>query len=117
MVGLLGVADVAVAAFVPAELCPDLLVAAGRLTQAELLARDLGHRRLLWLPALCPTADRRSSSLPAGGEVFLHERGVLLACGGLASQGRHPVLTVEAVLDQDSGCGGTRPAPAGTHLV
>jgi hypothetical protein len=47
MVGLLLVAGVAVAAFVPAELCPDLLVAAGRLTQDELLARDLGHGRLL----------------------------------------------------------------------
>jgi hypothetical protein len=43
MVGLLLVAGVAVAAFVPAELCPDLLVAAGSLTQAGLLARDLDH--------------------------------------------------------------------------
>ena len=43
MVGLLLVAGVAVAAFVTAELCPDLLVAAGRLTQAGLLAPDLGH--------------------------------------------------------------------------
>jgi hypothetical protein len=43
MVGLLLMAGVAVAAFVTAELCPDLLVAAGRLTQAGLLARDLGH--------------------------------------------------------------------------
>jgi len=43
MVGLLLVAGVAVAAFVAAELRPDLLVAAGRLTQAGLLARDLGH--------------------------------------------------------------------------
>jgi len=43
MVGLLLVAGVAVAAFVPAELCPDLLAAAGSLTQAGLLARDLGH--------------------------------------------------------------------------
>ena len=57
MVGLLLVAGVAVAAFVPAELCPDLLVAAGGLTQAGLLARDLGHEasRL----AACPVADRR----------------------------------------------------------
>ena len=55
MVGLLLVAGVAVAAFVPAELCPDLLVAASR--QAGLLARDLGHEasRL----AACPVADRR----------------------------------------------------------
>jgi hypothetical protein len=57
MVGLLPVAGVAVAAFVPAELCPDLLVAAGGLTQAGLLARDLGHEasRL----AACPVPDRR----------------------------------------------------------
>ena len=57
MVELLLVAGVAVAAFVPAELCPDLLVAAGRLTQAGLLARDLGHEasRL----ADCPVPDRR----------------------------------------------------------
>jgi hypothetical protein len=57
MVGLLLVAGVAVAAFVPAELCPDLLVAAGRLTHAGLLARDLGHgaSRL----AACPLPDRR----------------------------------------------------------
>jgi hypothetical protein len=47
MVGPVLVAGVAVAAFVPAELCPDLLVAAGRLTQAERLAWDLGHGRLL----------------------------------------------------------------------
>ena len=57
MVGLLLVAGVAVAAFVPAELCPDLFVASGRLAQAGLLARDLGHEasRL----AACPVADRR----------------------------------------------------------
>jgi hypothetical protein len=57
MVRLLLVARVAVAAFVPAELCPDLFVASGRLTQAGLLARDLGHdaSRL----AACPVADRR----------------------------------------------------------
>jgi hypothetical protein len=57
MVGLLLVAGGAVAAFVPAELCPDLLVAAGRLTQAGLLARDLGHgpsRLAAW-----PVPDRR----------------------------------------------------------
>src|SRR5690348_9648716 len=36
-------ASAVVAAFVPAELCPDHFVAAGKLTQAELLARDLGH--------------------------------------------------------------------------
>jgi hypothetical protein len=57
MVELLLVAGVAVAAFVPAELCPDLLVAAGRLTHAGLLARDLGHgaSRL----AACTLPDRR----------------------------------------------------------
>jgi hypothetical protein len=57
MVGLLLVAGVAVAAFVPAELCPDLLVAASRLAQAGLLARDLGHEtsRL----AACPVPCRR----------------------------------------------------------
>jgi hypothetical protein len=57
MVGLLLVAGVAVAAFVPAELCPDHLVAAGRLTQAGLLARYLGHEtsRL----TACPVPDRR----------------------------------------------------------
>jgi hypothetical protein len=57
MVGLLLVAGAAVAAFVPAELCPDLLVAAGRLTHAGLLVRDLGHgaSRL----AACPLPDRR----------------------------------------------------------
>ncbi len=57
MVGLLLVAGVAVAAFVPAELCPDLFVASDRLTQAGLLARDLGHeasRLAAW-----PVADRR----------------------------------------------------------
>src|SRR5258708_15733152 len=40
-------ASIAVAAFVPAELRPDHFVAAGKLTQAELLARALGHGRLL----------------------------------------------------------------------
>src|SRR5690242_4787497 len=70
----------------------------------------------LSLLALRRTADERSSSLPAA-EVLLRERGVLLAGGGLASQSRHPVLTVEAVLDQHSGCCGARPAPAGTHVV
>src|SRR5690348_9731354 len=74
-------------------------------------------RRLVWLPARCRAAGERSSSLAAVAEVLLRERGVLLACGGLASQGRHPVLTVEAVLDQDSGCCGARPAPAATHVV
>ncbi|HCU92336.1 MAG TPA: hypothetical protein DHU96_06180 [Actinobacteria bacterium] len=47
MVGQWLVAGVAVAAFVPSELCPDHFVAAGTLTQAELPARDLGHGRLL----------------------------------------------------------------------
>jgi len=53
MVGLLPVAGAAVAAFVPAELGPDLLVAAGRLTHAGLPARDPGHRasRLAARPA------------------------------------------------------------------
>ncbi len=46
-------AGAAVAAFVPAELCPDHFVAAGKLTQAELLARDLGHGSLLL--AACPS--------------------------------------------------------------
>ena len=46
MVGLLLVAGLAVAAFVPAELGPDHFVAAGTLIQAELLARNLGHGRL-----------------------------------------------------------------------
>lgn len=46
-------ASVTVAAFVPAELRPDHLVAAGTLTQAELPARDLGHGRLLL--AACPS--------------------------------------------------------------
>jgi hypothetical protein len=57
MVGLLLVAGGAVAAFVPAELCPDLLVAAGRPTQAGLLVRDLDHgaaRLAAW-----PAPDRR----------------------------------------------------------
>jgi len=36
-------ANLAVAAFVPAELRPDHLAATGKLTQAELPARDLGH--------------------------------------------------------------------------
>ena len=45
-------AGVTVAAFVPAELRPDHLAAAGTLTQAELPARDLGHGSLLLLPAL-----------------------------------------------------------------
>jgi hypothetical protein len=56
MVGPLLVASGAVAAFVPTELCPDLLVAADRLAQAGLLARDLGHgaSRL----AACPVPDR-----------------------------------------------------------
>ena len=47
MVGQRLMASVAVAAFVPAELCPDHFVAAGKLTQAELLARNLDHGRLL----------------------------------------------------------------------
>jgi len=47
------VTGAAVAAFVPAELCPDHFVAAGKLTQAELLARDLGHGSLLL--AACPS--------------------------------------------------------------
>ena len=47
MVGQWLVAGVAVAAFVPSGLCPDHFVAAGKLTQAELLARDQGHGRLL----------------------------------------------------------------------
>ena len=57
MVGLLLVARVAVAPLVPAELWPDLLVAAGRHTQAGLLARYLGHEtsRL----TACPVPDRR----------------------------------------------------------
>src|SRR5690349_24713975 len=63
-------------------------------------------RRLVELPARCRTAGERSSSPAAVAEVLLRERGVLLACGGLASQGRHPVLTVKPVLDQDSGCRG-----------
>ena len=46
-------AGAAVAAFVPAELCPDHFMAAGKLTQAELPARDLGHGRLLL--AACPS--------------------------------------------------------------
>lgn len=49
MVGQRLMVSAAVATFVPAELCPDHFVAAGKLTQAELLARDLGHGRLLWL--------------------------------------------------------------------
>jgi hypothetical protein len=66
-------ASVAVAAFVPAELCPDHLVAAGTLTQAELPARDLGHGRLLL--AACPsphavtTPGRFSSLAELPGEV------------------------------------------------
>jgi len=57
MVGLLPVASAAVAAFVPAELRPDLLVAAGRLAPAGLVVRDLGHgvSRL----AACPVPGRR----------------------------------------------------------
>jgi hypothetical protein len=50
MVGQRLVTSLAVAAFIPAELCPDHLVAAGTLTPAGLLARDLGHERLLYLP-------------------------------------------------------------------
>jgi hypothetical protein len=53
MVGQRLVASVAVAAFVPAELCPDHFMAAGKLTQAELPARDLGHGRPLL--AACPS--------------------------------------------------------------
>src|SRR6266487_2606449 len=52
VVGQRLVAGVTVAAFVPAELRPDHLAAAGTLTQAELPARDLGHGSLLLLPAL-----------------------------------------------------------------
>jgi hypothetical protein len=55
MVGLRLVAGVAVAAFVPPELCPDLLVAAARLTQAGLLARDFSHRASF---TACPMPDR-----------------------------------------------------------
>jgi hypothetical protein len=57
MVELRLVAGAAVAAFVPPELCPDLLVAAARLTQAKLLARDVGHGASL--VAACPMPDRR----------------------------------------------------------
>jgi hypothetical protein len=57
MVELRLVAGAAVAAFVPPELCPDLLVAAARLTQAKLLARDFGHGASLL--AACPMPDRR----------------------------------------------------------
>ena len=57
MVRLLLVAGVAVAAFVPAELCPDLFVASGRLTQAGLLDRDLGHEASRF--TACRVADRR----------------------------------------------------------
>jgi len=53
VVGQRLMASAAVAAFVPAELCPDHFVAAGKLTQAELLTRDLGHGRLLL--AACPS--------------------------------------------------------------
>jgi hypothetical protein len=56
MVGLLLVAGVAVAALVPAELCPDLLVAAGRLTRAGLLALDLSHGACRL--AACPAPGR-----------------------------------------------------------
>ena len=56
MVGLRLVAGGAVAAFVPPELCPDLLVAAARLTPAALVARDLGHRVSF---TACPAPDRR----------------------------------------------------------
>jgi hypothetical protein len=59
MVGLRLVAGVAVAAFVPPELCPDLLVAAARLTQAGLLARDFVHRASSL--AACPAPDRREA--------------------------------------------------------
>src|SRR5260370_41454981 len=54
-------ASVAVAAFIPAELRPDHLVAAGTLTQAELLARDLGHGRLLF--AACPSPHAVTTSV------------------------------------------------------
>jgi hypothetical protein len=56
MVGLRLVAGGAVAAFVPPELCPDLLVAAARRTQAGLLARDFGHRASF---TACPAPDHR----------------------------------------------------------
>jgi hypothetical protein len=58
MVGLRLVAGVAVAAFIPPELCPDLLVAAARLRQAGLLARDLGHLASF---TACSEPDRRGA--------------------------------------------------------
>jgi len=61
------VASVAVAAFIPAELCPDHLMAAGTLTPAQLPARDLGHGRLLSPACLSPHAatTRVGSRSPA----------------------------------------------------
>jgi hypothetical protein len=46
MVGHRLVASVAVTALVPAELRPDHLMAAGKLTPAQLPAPDLGHEDL-----------------------------------------------------------------------
>src|SRR5258708_39546738 len=62
-------AGVTVAAFIPAELRPDHLVAAGTLTQAELPARDLGHGRLLLAACPSPHAVTMSGRFPFTGQV------------------------------------------------
>src|SRR5262245_59496098 len=75
------------AAFVPAELCPDRLVAAG--TLAELPARDLGHGRLLYLLALLRMLSplRVVSRSPGGlpGEIS----GVCTGAGRPGGRHRH----------------------------
>src|SRR5712692_7067138 len=62
-------ASVALAAFIPAELRPDHLVAAGTLTQAELPARDLGHGRLLLAACPSPHAVTTSGRFSFAGRV------------------------------------------------
>ena len=78
-------AGAAVAAFVPAELCPDHFVAAGKLTQAELLTSGSFLGRLpnadgtvrLWDPANHPArrGSGPSALLGAGKTITGARRG------------------------------------------
>src|SRR5579871_2416692 len=95
-------ASVAVTAFVPAELCPDHVMAAGRLTQAELLTRNLGHRRLLL--AACPcghAAPHRVVAHSPTGLARVSDRADVLglrALGALGGGELDPLVVQEAAV-------------------
>ena len=81
MVGQRLVASVAVAAFIPTELCQDHLVATGTLTPGELPARDLGHARLPFNRLPTSHAVTTSGHFPVRwpgrpGEVSGHRAGL-----------------------------------------